>query len=69
MLDQTGLTGKYTSNLWVSLGGYLRNADGATTPMADTGPSIFAALEQIGLQMEHQKLATRVMAIDHVDSP
>jgi uncharacterized protein (TIGR03435 family) len=35
----------------------------------DMGPTIFAALDQIGLKLERQKVAAPAMVIDRVESP
>jgi uncharacterized protein (TIGR03435 family) len=73
VIDQTGLTGKYDFQFVVGIGGLrssdARVGDGPAASIADSGPTIFAAFEQIGLKLERQKLATPVMVIDRVESP
>ncbi len=77
VVDQTGLTGKYDFQLVVGLGDIFvrmkgvagKDGDGSVEKIADSGPTIFAALEQIGLKLESRKQPTPVMVIDHVESP
>ena len=79
IFDKTGLTGKYDFTLtWtpdeaapamagVPDGGSPRG-DAATA--ADTGPSLFTALEeQLGLKLEPQKSPVDVIVIDHIERP
>jgi uncharacterized protein (TIGR03435 family) len=43
---------------------------GTSSAPADTGPSIFTALqEQLGLKLESQKAPVDVIVIDQVDKP
>jgi len=67
LLDQTGLTGKYTFTLKWSR----QNLSAATTPSSEMpGPSLFTALEdQLGLRLESTKAPVDVLVIDHVEQP
>ena len=38
-------------------------------PVADSGPTIFAALDQIGLKLEGRKMPMPVIVVDHVEPP
>jgi uncharacterized protein (TIGR03435 family) len=74
VVDQTGLTGKYDFQFVVGLGGMRSSGDGRAgegpaAPIMEMGPTIFAALDQIGLKLERQKVAAPVMVIDRVESP
>lgn len=65
--DQTGLKGSYTFKLnWSPEMG----PDSTTAPSADTGPSLFTAVqEQLGLRLESAKVPVRVLVVDHIDRP
>lgn len=65
--DRTGLKGTYNFKLsWTPE--MDPNSSGA--PAADTGPSIFTALqEQLGLKLESAKVPVRVLIVDHIDHP
>ncbi len=67
VIDKTGLTGKYDITLlWTPDHG---RASGDVPP-ADTGPSIFSALEeQLGLKLELTKGSIKTLTIDHIDPP
>jgi uncharacterized protein (TIGR03435 family) len=81
VVDQTGLTGTYNFELVVGLGEILkkkgvvavdkveRAGDGSAAVIADAGPTIFAALEQIGLKLESRKLPIPVMVVDRIEPP
>jgi bla regulator protein blaR1 len=60
--DKTGLLGHYDFTLdWASQ---------ATSDPADSGPSIFSALEeQLGLRLVPAKVQVKILAIDHVEKP
>lgn len=71
--DKTGLAGKYDVALHWSMDDNQATQPGgqtgATAP-ADTGPSIFAALqEQLGLRLESTKEMVDTIVIDHVEMP
>jgi uncharacterized protein (TIGR03435 family) len=80
VVDKTGLTGKYTFKLeWANEphdgegpGGPPHEAagPGASSASADTGPSIFTALqEQLGLKLDSEKGPVEVIVIDHLEQP
>lgn len=66
LLDETGLTGKYTFNLrWTP-----QNLSEPTTSPETPGPSLFTALEeQLGLRLESTKVPVDVLVVDHVEEP
>jgi uncharacterized protein (TIGR03435 family) len=69
LLDKTGLKGSYDFTLE-----YRRvNPDDAVAAVpranADTGPSIFSALQQLGLKVVHIKDPIEVTVIDHAEKP
>jgi uncharacterized protein (TIGR03435 family) len=72
VVDQTGLKGAYDFQLDVGLslkseGG--RGGDGPAPGIADAGPTIFDALEKIGLKLEGRKMPMLVIVVDHVEPP
>jgi uncharacterized protein (TIGR03435 family) len=73
VLDQTGLKGTYTFKLsWTSEQGMLGGPlpPGADNATADTGESIFTALqEQLGLKLEDTKAPVETVTIDHIEEP
>ena len=79
VVDKTGLTGKYTFKLELANephdgegpGGPPHDAGpGASSASADTGPSIFTALqEQLGLKLDSEKGPVEVIVIDHLEQP
>ena len=62
IIDKTGLTGKYDIDLnWSG-----EDSSGTT----DSGPSIFAALqEQLGLKLEPAKAAVDTIVVEHIEKP
>jgi uncharacterized protein (TIGR03435 family) len=62
IIDKTGFTGKYDIELnWAS-----EDSPGAT----DTGPSIFAAVqEQLGLKLEPAKATLDTIVVEHIEKP
>ena len=67
VLDLTGLTGVYDIDLqWTpdetQFGGKAKADDLG-------GPSIYAALQELGLRLEARKGAVEVIVIDHVERP
>jgi len=65
VIDKTGLTGKYDFTLkWQP------DSVGAAATGADSGPSLFTALqEQLGLRLESTKAPVDTIVIDHVELP
>lgn len=68
LLDQTGLTGKYTFELkWAPQ--HLSDAASSSDTIGPE-PSLFTALqEQLGLRLESTKAPVDVLVIDHVERP
>ena len=65
MQDATGIAGKFDFKLEWSPDDLQ-----AKPPDSDTGPSIFAALqEQIGLKLESGKIPAEVLVIDSAERP
>lgn len=70
VVDRTGLTGRYDFTLKWTPAAPPRSQDADAAPPADAGPSLFAALqEQLGLKLEPQRAAVRVLVIDRLDRP
>ena len=70
ILDRTGLTGNYDIELEFSLGSSLQAAaPGATLPTSVDGPSIFSAVQDLGLKLERRKEPTDVIVIESVEQP
>ena len=73
VVDRTGIEGRYDLKLkWTPDDGATAwfNGTGGASAAADSGPSIFTALqEQLGLKLESQKGPVQVLAIDHVEMP
>jgi uncharacterized protein (TIGR03435 family) len=66
VIDKTGLTGKYDFTLkWTP-----DTTQGADATGADSGPSLFTALqEQLGLRLEPTKAPVDIIVIDHAEPP
>jgi uncharacterized protein (TIGR03435 family) len=67
VVDQTGLDGRFELSLkWTPDDA----AAGSGTALAETGPSIFTAIqEQLGLKLESRKGPVPILVIDHIDLP
>jgi uncharacterized protein (TIGR03435 family) len=72
-VDKTGIEGRYDLKLsWTPDDGAapVLNGSGSSSAAADSGPSIFTAIEeQLGLKLEPQKGPVEVLVIDHVEMP
>jgi len=68
VIDKTGFVGNFDVTLrWSPADSVTRTA---TTPPADSGPSIFTAIEeQLGLKLESAKGPVEVLVIDSVQRP
>jgi uncharacterized protein (TIGR03435 family) len=68
VVDKTGLAGRYDFTLkWTPDFG---QSSAAATDPADSGPSIFTAVqEQLGLKLESTKAPVQVLVIDHAEMP
>jgi len=73
VVDKTGIAGRYKLDLnWAADDQSVSSITGSVSvvPTADTGPSIFTALqEQLGLKLEPGKGPVEVMVVDHVQLP
>jgi uncharacterized protein (TIGR03435 family) len=73
VLDQTGLKGSYNVQFDMGIpgGGERREREGGSPApvVADAGPDIFQALDQIGLKLESRKMPLQVIVIDHIEPP
>ena len=69
VVDKTGLTGKYDITLqWAPDDNRGASPDAGST--ADSGPSIFTALqEQLGLKLDATKGPIDTIVVDHVEMP
>jgi uncharacterized protein (TIGR03435 family) len=66
VVDETGLTGKYSFKLmWVPEDRHAAGDDSGAG-----GPSLFTAIqEQLGLKLETQKAPVHCVVIDHIGQP
>jgi bla regulator protein blaR1 len=78
VVDKTGLTGNYDYTLqWtpdntapMAVGPGVGEPGSETAPSAESGPSIFTALqEQLGLKLQSEKVRADVIAIDQIEPP
>jgi uncharacterized protein (TIGR03435 family) len=73
VIDKTGMEGRYDVKLnWTPDDGAssVSNASGGSSASADSGPSIFTALEeQLGLKLVPGKGPVEVLVIDHIEMP
>jgi uncharacterized protein (TIGR03435 family) len=71
VIDQTGLKGFYNFRFDMGLpgGGDRKREEGGPPLAVDAGPTIFDALEQIGLKLESRKMPISVIVIDHIEPP
>lgn len=73
LLDKTGLQGSYDFTLEYTRANPNMSADEAAAMArrgnADAGPTIFSALQQLGLKVVHTKAPIEVTVIDHVEKP
>jgi len=69
VVDKTNMSGEYDWKLhWMPQSNSA--ADGTGTPAAETGPTLFTALqEQLGLKLESQKSTVPAVAINHIERP
>jgi uncharacterized protein (TIGR03435 family) len=71
IVDKTGLSGGFDLDLtWMPDSLQPVTAGPAGAPRADTGPSLFTALqEQLGLKLNPERGQLEVLVIDHVERP
>ena len=76
VIDATGLTGTYDTELLYSLSETLRGMPGGppardpldTRPVEDTGPDIFiAARTQLGLELKPKKAPVDILVVDRAE--
>ena len=68
VLDQTSLTGRYDFRMKFDNSSVKPN--GMAPPSTVTeGPSIFVAIQDLGLKLEPQRAAVEVFVIDHAEKP
>jgi len=69
VIDRTGLTGKYDLKLqWVPNESQ-PNSGGEAPPPDSAGPSIFAAMQDLGLNLKAVKGPVEVLVIDYLEKP
>jgi uncharacterized protein (TIGR03435 family) len=71
VIDKTEIEGRYDLTLkWTQDAGAVPIATTGAAALADSGPSIFTAVqEQLGLKLEPAKARVRVLVIDHAEMP
>jgi uncharacterized protein (TIGR03435 family) len=71
VIDKTEIKGKYELTLkWTPDTGAAAIATAGVASSADSGPSIFTAVqEQLGLKLEPAKAPVKVLVIDHAEMP
>jgi uncharacterized protein (TIGR03435 family) len=71
VIDKTAIKGRYDLTLkWTPDTGAPPMATAAVASSADSGPSIFTAVqEQLGLKLEPAKAPVQVLVIDHAEMP
>jgi uncharacterized protein (TIGR03435 family) len=71
VLDETGLTARYDFTLyWIADNfdaGHIANARNTGDDAAEPAPTIFAAVQQLGLKLERSVSAMDVLVIDHAE--
>jgi len=60
VIDQTGISGNFDFKMRCAVEGY---------PGAETGPSVFEAVQQLGLKLEARTSAVEMTIVDHVEKP
>jgi uncharacterized protein (TIGR03435 family) len=68
-IDETGLKGSYDLNLDVGNAPSRKEPGTPDTDPADSGPTIFQALEKLGLKLETRKMPVSVIVVDHAEQP
>jgi uncharacterized protein (TIGR03435 family) len=69
VVDQTGLKGSFDFELEVGMTTGSAPGGAGENAALDWGPTIFQALDQIGLKLESHKMDLPVIVIDHAESP
>ena len=71
VIDQTNLTGKFDFKLqWTPASrAQMKSPDEPVADNEQQGPSIFTAVQQLGLKLENQKAKVEVIVIDAIEKP
>lgn len=71
VIDKTGVPGIFDFHLEFAIDDTTRAFPGArnAVPSDDPGPSIFTAIQQLGLRLESDKGPVEFLVIDHVEKP
>ena len=69
VVEQTGLKGPYDFQFDMGLPGRNEHGADSTAATADSGPTIFGALEQIGLKLGSRKMAVAAIVIERIEPP
>jgi uncharacterized protein (TIGR03435 family) len=70
VIDRTALTGKFDFKLqWTPENPVQMKSPDEPVPDNEHGPSIFAAVQQLGLRLENQKGPVEIIVIDSVEKP
>jgi uncharacterized protein (TIGR03435 family) len=72
VIDKTGLTGRFDIHLEFArdMTGMMLNGNSQPPPMADSGaPSIFTAIQQLGLKLSADKAPIDVIVVDSAQKP
>jgi uncharacterized protein (TIGR03435 family) len=70
VIDKTGLTGTYDFTLhWSVHPAQSVNGIGTYVPPSDDAPSIFSALQEVGLKLQPATGFIEIIVIDHVERP
>jgi uncharacterized protein (TIGR03435 family) len=69
VVDSTGLTGRYDFKLQWAPDESQPNSEGEMPPPDATGPSIFAAIRELGLKLEAVKGPVEVLVVDYAEKP
>ncbi len=62
LTDATGLTGKYDFDVW-----WTTSHMDADAPATTDSPTIFSAIQSLGLKLESRKGPVEVVVVDHVE--
>jgi len=69
VVDETGLKGAYDLQFEMGYGELRTSGGGGLKPGVDSGPTIFEALDRIGLKLESRKMSLPMIVIDHAEPP
>jgi uncharacterized protein (TIGR03435 family) len=69
VVDETSLKGAYDLQFEMGYGELRTIGGGGLKPGVDSGPTIFEALDRIGLKLESRKMSLPMIVIDHAEPP